>query len=235
MMFRFSLLSVSCGFGELVLPDDSNPELPEIVRQRLAKLNARLHEVEGMASRETSCVQGWVDSEGFDCQLYDLSNWCTFYASPGPEWCTKQTVCASQAFSWGRLQGFADRNGRDATTQCAACGAKGCNEPSTYSRSPTPVQQCQDFKTISENGDGPWTDSWGYSCHAYTMGEFCQKNADGSYSEGGLWPVADFGKISQYEWFHDSCEKGKTCKVDAYQACCSCGGGIKTIAETTVV
>merc|ERR1711976_239121 len=115
--------------------------------------------------------------------------------------------------------------------QCAACGAKGCNEPSTYTRDPEPVQSCTDYKTIAANGGGVWSDSWGYSCEAYTMGEFCQHNSDGSWSEGGLWPVSEFGKINTYSWFHDDCTTGKTCKVDAYTACCSCGGGHQIVHD----
>lgn len=227
-MFRLGFVVVSGAAGVLDLPDTLNPELPEIVRQRLEKLNARLRELDAMPNKETSCVQGWVDSEGFDCELYDSGEWCTVDGGFGPGWCVRKSTCSSQGFNWGNFAGFADKQGRDATTQCAACGATGCNEPSTYTRSPHPVEQCSDFKTIAANGGGVWSDSWGYSCEAYTMGEFCQENADGSYSEGGLWPVSDFGKITEYAWFHDSCTTGKTCKVDAYKACCSCGGGIKS-------
>lgn len=212
----------------LDLPDTLNPELPEIVRERLAKLNARLLELEKLNVTDTACKQGWTDSEGFDCQLYDTADWCTSDGLPGDGWCKRATTCASQGFNWGKLSGFADNQGRDASTQCAVCGAKGCNEPESYTRSPEEVEGCTNFKTISANGGGDWSDSWGYTCEAYTMGEFCQKNADGSYSEGGLWPVSDFGKINQYAWFHDDCTTGKTCKVDAYTACCSCGGGIKS-------
>lgn len=223
-----TLLSVlpvlACGELELAR---LNPELPPVVLERLAKLNARLAEMEATNVTDTACKQGWVDSEGFDCQLYDLSDWCTEDGKPGPGWCKRATTCASQGFNWGKLSGFADKQGRDASTQCAACGAKGCNEPSTYSRDPKPVSSCTDYRTIPANGGGEWTDSWGYSCTAYTMGEFCKHNSDGSYSEGGLWPVEDFGYISQYAWFHDDCTSGKNCRVTAYEACCSCGGGIK--------
>jgi hypothetical protein len=225
-----ALLSVlpllACGDLELAR---LNPDLPPIVLERLEKLNARLVEMEAANVSNTACKEGWVDSEGFDCQLYDLGDWCTEEGTEGSGWCTRQSTCHSQGFSWGKLKGFADKQGRDASTQCAACGAKGCNEPSSYSRKPEPVAGCTDFRTVAENGGGEWTDSWGYSCTAYTMGEFCQRNADGSYSEGGLWPVADFGLISQYSWFHDDCTTGKTCRVDAYEACCSCGGGIKSM------
>jgi len=231
-MSRIVLVSI-CGVATLDLPDTLNPELPEVVRQRLEKLNARLREVEAMPVKETACLQGWKDSEGFDCQLYDLAEWCTTSGGFGPEWCVRSSTCASQGFNWGKFAGFADKQGRDATTQCAACGAKGCNEPETYTRSIEPVKQCTDFKTIAANGGGVWSDSWGYDCNSYTTGQFCKKNSDGSYSEGGLWPVSDFGKISSYAWFHDSCSSGKTCKVDAYTACCSCGGGTKTV-ETVV-
>merc|ERR1719284_1498227 len=31
------------------------------------------------------------------------------------------------------------------------------------------------------NGGGVWSDSWGYSCEAYNMGEFCQHNSDGQW------------------------------------------------------
>jgi hypothetical protein len=226
-MFGYGLMAATCA-GALDLPDTLNPELPEIVRERLQKLNERLLEVEAMQVKDTACKPGWVDSEGFDCQLYDLAEWCTSDGGFGPGWCRRQSTCSSQGFNWGKFSGFADSQGRDASTQCAACGATGCNEPSTYTRDPEPVAQCTDYNTIAANGGGVWTDSWGYSCESYTMGEFCQKNADGSYSEGGLWPVDEFGKINTYSWFHDSCTSGKQCKIDAYTACCSCGGGHKS-------
>lgn len=185
-----------------------------------------------------SCNADFVDSEGFDCQLYETGHWCNGVASPtgyGPEWCQRTSTCKSQGFNWGKFSGFAKgRTGQEADNQCAGCGATNCAK--NYKRTITDYPEgCVDYETVAENGGGVWTDSWGYSCHAYHKGQFCKQKPDGTWTEGGLWPISDFGKIKTYSWFHKGCKRGKSCKVDAFTACCACGGGKKSDQTSAVM
>merc|ERR1711870_118543 len=150
----------------------------------------------------------------------------------GTEWCQRQSTCKSQGFNWGSFTGFA-KNGEQSNNQCSGCGAK-C--PKNYKREiPALPATCADYETVEENGGGVWTDSWGYSCHAYHQGQFCKQKEDGTWTEGGLWPVKEFGKITGYKWFHKGCTSGKSCRIDAFTACCACGGGKKSNQTDTIV
>jgi hypothetical protein len=215
----------------------SDEESERIMKKRLEKRLARQSVVRFPPPGPISCNADFADSEGFDCQLYEQGNWCNGTASPmgfGTEWCKTwdkkqgdgKGVCASQGFNWGHFTGFENSKYEEADNQCAGCGATSCKK--NYKRTvPAYPEGCKDYETVEENGGGVWTDSWGYSCNAYHQGQFCKQKADGTWTEGGLWPIKDFGKISTYGWFHKGCTSGKACKITAYTACCSCGGGKK--------
>lgn len=229
-----ALILASCRAQEM-----TDAESDAIIAKRLAKRLSHQEVVNAVfppTPTPTPCNADFVDSEGFDCQLYELGNWCNGTASTrgfGTEWCKRTSTCKSQGFNWGAFSGFAKKS-EEADTQCAGCGASKCAK--NYKRSiPDEPTGCVNYDTVAANGGGVWTDSWGYSCHAYHQGQFCKQSPDGTWSEGGLWPVADFGKITGYSWFHKGCESGKSCKIDAYTACCSCGGGKKSNQTSVIV
>merc|ERR1712039_315397 len=226
---------------ECTAQEMTDAESDAIMKKRLEKRLAREQEMLNSSfppapTPPAACNSDFVDSEGFDCQLYELGNWCNGEASPsgyGTEWCQRQSSCKSQGFNWGVFTGFA-KKGEEADNQCSGCGATKCAK--NYKREiPALPASCVDYETVAENGGGVWTDSWGYSCHAYHQGQFCKQKADGTWTEGGLWPVSEFGKITGYKWFHKGCESGKSCKIDAFTACCACGGGKKSNETSTVV
>lgn len=228
MALKFLALFLASGSAQGMTDEESDA----IIKMRWEKRLKHQKEMLNMTRPETSvCNPDFVDSEGFDCQLYELGNWCNGEASPrgfGKEWCQRSSSCASQGFNWGSFSIFSVAKGREeADNQCSGCGAKSC--PKNYKRAiPDYPEGCVDYETVKENGGGVWSDSWGYSCHAYSKGQFCKQKPDGTWTEGGLWPVSDFGKIKGYSWFHKGCTKGRSCRIDAFTACCSCGGGTKS-------
>merc|ERR1712139_547375 len=183
-----------------------------------------------------ACDCGWTDYEGFDCQEYEDAAWCTPQGDVGAGWCKAKGKAGryqpnfpnrscldyvNYQFGWGTLKAFARTHGQyagiTASQVCKGCGAQcpECPKKRTPNAIPT---GCQAFEAPM---GGPWRDSWGYTCDSYRHGNFCVKT-NGQWHEGGLWPTKDFGKITAYSWW---AKNPANYKVNAYQACCACGGG----------
>lgn len=186
------------------------------------------------------CDENWSDEMNFDCQLYEGAGWCNKDGDVGFGWCQSKRYqdvtyksCLSKVnyfFGWGSFSDFVESTtDLTASEACVGCGAE-CT-PSSSSSSPTPLRElnpiadnCVDY--LDDRGQN-WRDSWGYTCSAYHYGGFCSITEDGQYEEGGLWN-SDYGLIADYKWWADDGtgfpnKKGK--RIDAFEACCTCGGG----------
>lgn len=199
------------------------------------------------------CNATWTDSMGFDCLLYEGANWCTQSQGLGFGWCKSthlnkkdknakfkscilydyededyyydedyaETDEKDRWFGWGKdLHAFESRGQQlGPGDECAACGAT-CR-PAPHIRKPNFVHpKCMDYAAP----DGSlFREKWGYTCAAYTNGNFCAQDKLGKWTEGGLWNKEEAGSVRDYAWW--TAKSGKSTMMHAFEACCGCGGG----------
>ena len=169
-----------------------------------------------LATANATCEDapnGWKSSTNAPCATYQSRKWCTPEGGYGTGWSSGYGTFAKWAV-----------DGVDGSQACCACGGGNTPTHDTAVTPPqdTPADPAADDLMPTDPGHPPstcedspidWESSTKAPCSQYSELQWC--TLDGGYGTGWNPAYVDFAK-----WGVNG--------VDASQACCACGGGLKS-------